>query len=161
MNENPEGLTMGKIEGFTTGKIESWEQGLNTVDRLYSVTEPEAVFGKPIQSGERTVITCSEVAVGVGFGFGGGSGGEEPAQDEDEEGDEAPSEEEEENASYGSGFGGGGGGHAFVRPVAVITVGPEGVDVEPIVDVTKLGLALFTAMGTMFLMFRRMRKGRL
>jgi hypothetical protein len=48
----------------------------------------------------------------------------------------------------------------MARPVAVISVGPDGVDVEPVVDVTKLGLALFTALGAMFLMFGRMRRAR-
>ena len=32
--------------------------------------------------------------------------------------------------------------------------------IEPIVDVTKLGLAFFTAAGTMMIMLARMRRGR-
>jgi uncharacterized spore protein YtfJ len=54
--------------------------------------------------------------------------------------------------------GGGGGGNATARPVAVIHVGPEGVDVEPVVDVTKISLAFFTMLGSIFLMARKMRK---
>ena len=37
----------------------------------------------------------------------------------------------------GYGVGGGGGGYTFARPVAAITIGPDGVTVEPIVDATK------------------------
>jgi hypothetical protein len=42
--------------------------------------------------------------------------------------------------------------------VAAIIAGPDGVRVEPIVDVTKLGLAALTALGGMFLALNRMRK---
>jgi hypothetical protein len=44
------------------------------------------------------------------------------------------------------------------RPVAVISVGPAGVQVEPVVDITKIGLALITALGAMFMMLRKMRQ---
>jgi hypothetical protein len=56
------------------------------------------------------------------------------------------------------GYGGGGGGVTLGRPVAAITIGPEGVYVEPIVDVTKIAIALFTTVGAMALMFSRMSK---
>ena len=42
------------------------------------------------------------------------------------------------------------------RPVAAITIGPDGVSVEPIVDATKIAIALFTTIGAMALMFSRM-----
>ena len=58
----------------------------------------------------------------------------------------------------GGGGGGGGGGGAQARPVATITVGPNGVHVEPIVDVTKLGVAFFTALGAIFIARSGMRK---
>ena len=55
----------------------------------------------------------------------------------------------------------GGGGRTFSRPVAVVIVGPEGVRVEPVMDVTKVALAALTAFGFMFSMLGRMRRGRL
>jgi hypothetical protein len=42
--------------------------------------------------------------------------------------------------------------------VAAIIIEPEGVRIEPIVDVTKLGLAFFTMLGSIFLMGLRMRR---
>jgi uncharacterized spore protein YtfJ len=60
----------------------------------------------------------------------------------------------------GEGFGGGGGGRVFSRPVAVIIAAPEGVRVEPVVDVTKIGLAALTAAGFMFGMWMRMTRPR-
>jgi hypothetical protein len=42
--------------------------------------------------------------------------------------------------------------------MAVINIGPSGVRVEPVVDVTKIGLALFTTLGAMFMMLSRMRR---
>jgi len=48
----------------------------------------------------------------------------------------------------------------FSRPVAVIIAAPEGVRVEPVVDVTKIGLAALTAAGFMFGMWMRMARPR-
>ena len=47
------------------------------------------------------------------------------------------------------------------RPVAIIAIGPDGVQVKPVVDATKLGLAALAAWGavalTAFKMFRSAR----
>ena len=109
------------------------------MDKVYAATQPGMVFGTPVESNGYTVITASEVMGGGGFGLGGGQG---------------PDNE-------GSGSGGGGGGGAVARPVAVIAIGPDGVQVKPVVDATKLGLAALTAWGavalTAFKMFRSAR----
>jgi hypothetical protein len=44
------------------------------------------------------------------------------------------------------------------RPVAVISVGPSGVRVEPVVDPTKIALAFFTMLGALFMSWRAMRR---
>jgi uncharacterized spore protein YtfJ len=56
------------------------------------------------------------------------------------------------------GGGGAGGGAALGRPVAVISIGPHGVAVEPIVDVTKIALAFVTALGGMLVVWSKMRR---
>jgi uncharacterized spore protein YtfJ len=77
----------------------------------------------------------------MGFGFGGG-------------GSVSPMGEGSESVpNYGTG---GGGGGAAARPVAAIEIGPQGVIVEPIIDVTKIVLAFFTALGAMAVMMVRM-----
>jgi uncharacterized spore protein YtfJ len=120
------------------------------VEKLFDVAQPSAVYGEPVAIGDHTVITASEVKVGMGFGFGaGGAPGAEGA------GDEAVTEEGEAGAGFGSG--GGGGGVSGGRPVAAISVGPDGVRVDPVVDATKIALAFFTTLGAMFMMFSRMR----
>ena len=48
--------------------------------------------------------------------------------------------------------------YSTARPVAVISIGPDGVHVEPVVDVTKIGLAFFTTLGAMALMFSKMSR---
>jgi uncharacterized spore protein YtfJ len=58
----------------------------------------------------------------------------------------------------GIGGGGGGGGAAGGRPVAVIIIDQEGVRVEPVVDVTKVALAFFTMLGSVFVMGAKIRK---
>lgn len=137
-----------EFAGFEVRMAESQEQARELVEKLFSVAEPGAVFSEPVQVGEHTVITASEVTVGMGFGFGGGFG----------TGSQAEEAGEGSQEGSGGGYGGGGGGGAGGRPVAAIIAGPNGVRVEPIVDVTKLGLAFFTAIGGMFLAFSRVRK---
>ena len=127
------------------------------IERLIEVAKPQAVFSEPVTYEGHTVITASEVGVGMGIGFGGGGGqGIETFEEGVEEGAEV---EIPENA-VGIGMGGGGGGGANARPVAVITLSPDGVQVEPIVDVTKVGLAFFAALGTLFIMIGTARKSK-
>jgi uncharacterized spore protein YtfJ len=54
--------------------------------------------------------------------------------------------------------GGGGGGGSSGRPVAIITIGPEGVTVKPVFDITKILLAGLTSLGAMVMMFGKMLK---
>ena len=131
-----------------TGGVEGWNQGVGLVEKLFSVAQPGAVFGHPVQAEGQTVITASEVMVGLGFGFGSGGGSDEAPEDEGEVGEK----------DTGFGMGGGGGGGSTGRPVAAISISADGVRVDPIVDVTKLGLAFFTAFGAMFVMLGRMRR---
>jgi uncharacterized spore protein YtfJ len=124
------------------------EQGQAWMEKLLAAARPGAVFGEPVKAGDYTIITSSEVGAGGGFGFGFG-GGASPAATSSE----APGKKQEDT-SGGSGIGGGGGSTG--RPVAAIIIGPEGVRVEPVVDVTKIALAVFTTAGAMLLMLGRM-----
>ncbi|MCC6166348.1 MAG: hypothetical protein IT329_03890 [Caldilineaceae bacterium] len=118
------------------GASDSQDEALATLGRLFDIAEPGAVFSEPVKAGDNLIITAAEISVGMGLGFGSGQG---------------PDDE-------GSGGGVGGGGFSAGRPVAAIIAGPNGVHVEPIVDVTKLGIALFTAMGAIFMARRAMRR---
>lgn len=131
------------IEAFAEN-LSNQEQVIEMVGRLHDAAKPEAAFSKPVTQGEYTVITAAETSVSLGAGFGGGGGSSQ--------------EEESKEADQGFGGGGGGGGVATARPVAAITIGPNGVTVEPIVDATKIALAMFTAFGTMAVMFSKMRR---
>ena len=126
------------------------EQSREWMDKLLAAARPRAVYGEPITSGNYTVVTASEVTAGGGFGYGFG-GGSAPAS--------APGQtpgQEQENAGGGGGVGGGGGSSG--RPVATIIIGPEGVRVEPVIDATKIALAIFTTVGAMWMMLGRMRR---
>ena len=137
MNENEISNLVEKMQSKTN----------EAFDKLMSVAEVDKVFSQPVVSGEYTVITAAEVGSGMGLGFGVGAGT-----------DEEKAEGEEPKVDSGSGGGGGGGGGSFSRPVAVITISPQGVEVKPVIDITKIGLALFTALGSMFIMSARMRR---
>lgn len=135
------------LENFSAAAVESQKDMFAFLERLYEAASPEAVFSEPVTVDDRVVITASEVNVGLGAGYGMGGGSEQ-----------AETSEEDPSVESGIGGGGGGGGGASGRPVAVISIGKDGVVVEPILDATKVALAFFTALGSMFLMFSRMKK---
>jgi uncharacterized spore protein YtfJ len=116
-----------------------------TMDKFLATANVDAVFAHPIRHGDTTIINCAEIVAGLGFGVGegGGTGGEG------------------EHKGEGHGSGGGGGGRTFSRPVAAIVADANGVSIQPIVDVTKLGLAGVTAFGFMLYTLMRMTRGRL
>ena len=111
-----------------------------TMDKFLSAASVEAVYGPPIREGETIVIPTAEVLSVAGFGLGAGSGPQGPGDGE----------------NTGNGSGGGGGGRVLSRPVAAIVISPAGVRVEPVVDVTKIALAVFTTLGFMTAMMARM-----
>lgn len=95
---------------------ELWSR-LETTPAAASV---RTVFGEPIRVGDRVIIPVARVCGGIGLGFGQrpGAGAEEgpPAQ------------------------GGGGGGGFTVRPLAVVVATPERVEVQPVLDLTRLAV---------------------
>jgi uncharacterized spore protein YtfJ len=125
-----------------------------TMDRLLDTGSVDMVYGVPIEHGDTLIIPCSEslTVLGMGAGSGYGRGPTKPG--------EAGNENAETSEGEGAGGGGGGGGRTFARPVAVIVASPEGVRVEPIVDVTKLALAALTAVGMMGTFMFRMSSSR-
>jgi len=102
-----------------------------SLDRVAGRITADDVFGPVIESGERKVLTAAAVERAGGFGFGGGGGTD-------------------------GGGGGGGGGTASGRPVAVIEVGPEGVKVTPVLDFTRLGIAVVAALIAVWRSSRRL-----
>ena len=126
-----------KPEEIVFEQVGSSGEAMALIGRLFDVAKPDAVYTEAVEAGDYTVITASELMVSMGAGYGGG-GGYQPASEDDEN----------EDASFGSG-GGGGGGFATGRPVAVITIGPDGTQVEPIVDPTKISIAFFTTFAAM------------
>lgn len=93
---------------------------------------PRTVFSEPVTLGNDLVITAAAWERGGGFGFGGGGDSEQ-----------------------GSGFGSGGGAGAQGRPVAVIRVGPNGIEVKPVIDMTKFGITVLLAALGVWKAFRR------
>jgi uncharacterized spore protein YtfJ len=81
------------------------------LDELQQNANVNAVFGQPVQVGEKTVIPIASVAYGFGLGFG----------------------EQEEEASEVN-VGGGGGAGAIAKPLGLAEITPESTHVETIVD---------------------------
>jgi uncharacterized spore protein YtfJ len=102
------------------------------VDKFIDSASVSKVYGEPVKKGSVTIIPAAEVITGMGFGIGGDGKGD---------------------------GGGGGGGYSTSRPVAVVIATEEGVRVEPVMDVTKVALAFFTALGFMLSTLAKMKKG--
>jgi uncharacterized spore protein YtfJ len=98
----------------------------------------EGAVGPATVAGDRTVIPLVETYATGGFGGGSGVG--------------------VDGASEGSGGGGGGGGLGRSRTIAVADVGPEGVKIRPVVDVTGLALPAVTALAALLLGRGRRRR---
>jgi len=130
---------MTKQVDIFNSTVSGQTQAVELMEKLLAVADSKSVFSEPVESGEYKVITASEVSVGMGFGFGSGRtfGSVENS-------------EESGQADNGYGGGGGGGGASTARPVAAIEIGPHGVRVEPIVDPTKIAVAFFTTLISIF-----------
>jgi uncharacterized spore protein YtfJ len=119
-------------EGMKPYESRGLDKATDILDKFIAVANVDSAYGQPIQKDDTLIIPTAEVVAGMGFGLGDGGG------------------------PQGGGAGGGGGGQSFSRPVAVIIAGPNGVRVEPVVDATKIALAMFTAAGFMAATLMRM-----
>jgi len=115
------------------------------LERLVSAADVSKVFAAPVVAGDRTIITAAQVSGGGGFGSGIGLG---PPR-----GNRGAASSESRLASgaatEGAGGGGGGGGRSTGRPIAAIVVGPDTVEVKPILDTTKIALTALAAFGAL------------
>lgn len=136
-----------------------------TLDKFIATADVNAVYGKPIKTGDMVIIPAAEVFCGMGFGMGYGYG-MSSSEGENAVKENKPNQPEEEKLEtppgegYGSGGGGGGGGYTFSRPVALVIASPDGVRVEPVLDRTKILLAALTTAGFMVSMIAGMMRGR-
>ncbi len=137
------------------------ERAAEVLTELVSVASADKVYSEPVVTGDRTVITAAEVRTGMGFGYGLATGTRGRG------GHATESEVKARVASWGRGWrnrgrgeprgGGGGGGQAAGRPVAVVTIDPDGVHVQPVLDRTKIFLTTVMALGAVGLVLVRMR----
>lgn len=121
------------------------------MDKVLASAQPGTVYGEPAVDEYQTVITASEALAGGAAGSGGGIGvGFFPTE---------ASPDEELTTQVGSGDSAGRGrvGFSYGRPVAAIILNSEGVRIEPIVDVTKIGLAFLTTLGAILITLFKIR----
>lgn len=124
--------------GFNEQGMQVIEGSFEVTDQIFGAASVDMVYAEPVEAGQYTIITASEVFAAGGIGSGYGSG------------------IDDETLEEGEGVGMGGGGTSSARPVAAIVIGPGGVRVEPIVDVSKLGIAFISAMAGIFIAVGRM-----
>ena len=124
--------------GQIVGIVRGVEQLTHALERAAS---GEGAVGPPTTVGDHTVIPLVETFASGGFGAGSGGAAEG-------EGDNA------------GGGGGGGGGVGRSRTVALADVGPDGVKIRPVIDVTGLALPAISALAALLLGRGRRRRRR-
>lgn len=140
-----------KLGDIVTMGVKSQADAQVLMEKFIAVAQPSTVFGEPATSGPYTIITANEAAVTMGFGYGTGGGSAPQSAGAERAGAGPMTGEEESDRGMGFGGGGGGGGISLARPVAVITVGPGGVEVKPVMDLSKVALGFFTAFASMII----------
>lgn len=98
------------------------DKWMETFAGMKETASVQSVFGPPQTVGERTIIPMAEVMYAFCGGFGKGKAPQTPPEAEGE--------------------GGGGGAMMKARPVAVLEMTPQGMQVVPIRDETRITLAL-------------------
>src|SRR6266542_3828828 len=113
------------------------------MERLLGAADVSRVYGEPIRHENVMLLPAAEILAIAGFGMGSGGG---------------VAVHQEGEKSRGSG--GGGGGRTLARSVAVIVASPEGVEVKPVIDFTKIALAALTAAGFVMAAWKGMKRPR-
>ena len=107
-----------------------------TVGRIPSIATAEAVVGPVREENGRIAIPLASVAAGFGLGLGAGQEGGDAADRDDAVGP----------ARVRRGGGGGGGG-AKARPVAVVELTEDELQVHQVVDSTRIAVASLALAG--------------
>lgn len=102
------------------------------IEQMLEKLGVDAVFGKPTNDGEVTIIPVAQVELAFGYGSGYGRG----TSAEQTNGAEA-----ETPAQEGEGGGGGGGAGGRAIPRGYVRITPQEVKFQPIIDETRIPLA--------------------
>jgi uncharacterized spore protein YtfJ len=119
----------------------SANRAADVMERLVASADVAKVYAGPVKHGDRLLIPAAEVFAAAGFGMGSGDAGGR-------------------SGSSRRGGGGGGGGTTLSRGVAVIVSSADGVEVRPVIDVTKIALAALTAAGFVWAAWRKTSRPR-
>jgi uncharacterized spore protein YtfJ len=146
--------------GFMENVAKESQARLQALEKLVSAADTTKVFGAPVTSGEYTVITAAEVGSGGGFGSGMGFGVPNRGRRKGSEESGAEDKGAAGPLGEGAGGGGGGGGGSMGRPVAAIVISPDGVEVKPVLDMSKMGLAGIALVGSLGVLALKVLKAR-
>ena len=116
------------VAGARLPDLPGLDLGGNILDKLVATAHVGLAYGAPTTVEGRTFIPIGSVAYGVGGGRGFGKG---PVT---------------EGAPESIGGGGGGGGGVRVTPVAFLEITRNGTKIRPVVDWTRIGIALITVL---------------
>lgn len=105
------------------------EQVASPVERMVEQFTVARAFGEVIREGDTAVVPVAEVTSVFGYGHGSGEGPVSAGEDG-----------EDADGRMASG-GGGGGGRGSTTPRGYITISPDGVRYEPMMDPLKVSMA--------------------
>lgn len=140
--------------------LDAAQKATDAVIQLFANVGVKTSYSAPIEAAGHTIITAAEAFILAGSGLGGGFGspltGTDSSTDiSDDADDQKTMGGDHASVNMSGGGGGGGGGFAFSRPVATIIIDQNTVEIKPIIDWTKIGLAFLTTLGGMIFMWIR------
>ena len=100
------------------------EDIFQAIEEMRDKASVGAVFGEPVEVGDKVIIPVANIKYGFGLGYG-----------------EGPTQSEEQQDARAPGQGGGAGGGIAARPVAVLEITDDGVTVKSVTDESKIALA--------------------
>jgi uncharacterized spore protein YtfJ len=118
---------------------------LQPIERMLEKMSVDTVFGPLVKEGDVTLIPVAEYVAGFAFGNCSCPSGEKCCQSSEQTGE--ASEPPGEGKEMCSGGGSGGGGMGRVVPRGFIKINTEGASYEPIINPTRIAIALFAMIG--------------
>jgi uncharacterized spore protein YtfJ len=126
------------------------EDIFDAIEDLRDKASVSAVYGEPVAVGEKTIIAVADIKYGFGVGYSEGpatndEGGELAAGDQGADADEGSMDDVRGHRYMRRqhGQGGGAGGAVAARPVAVLEISDESVEVKPVMDEGRIAMAAF------------------
>ena len=124
----------------------------DTMEDILEAASVERVFGPPVKNNGTVIIPVASITSGLGFGGGFGTAMKNMKMRRGLAQKAEAGKTRRGTGDAEEGAGGGGGGRVSAWPVAVVVATNAGVEVQPVIDRTKITMTALIAGAISFLM---------